>query len=165
MSHHEAHGIAVELPPGWNGLIYRRRDEDEDGAGAAERQVIRGGATLRASTVPVDFDDADFGSGIAARLGADDSMVVLFEYTVDDKLAPGTGLFEERGVPWPLQADQFHRRALQRNLRGHVGVQRFFTVHDRPFCVYAVVGSARRLGHQLGAINRLLTSVRIDARA
>jgi hypothetical protein len=165
VSHHQAHGLAVDLPPGWNGTIYRRRDEDEEVAGAAGRRVIRGGATLRASTVPVDFDDADFGSGIAGRLGFDDSMVVLFEYTVDEKLVPGVGLFEERGVPWPLQPDQFHRRALQRNLRGQAGVQRFFTENDRPFCVYAVVGSARRVGRQIGAINRLLTSIRIDPAA
>ena len=165
MSHHAAHGIAVELPPGWNGMIYRRRDEDEEVAGAAGPRTVRGGATLRASTVPVDLDDADFGSGIAGRLGSDDSMVVLFEYTVDEKLVPGVGLFGERGVPWPLQPDQFHRRALQRNLRGQAGVQRFFTENDRPFCVYAVVGSARRVGRQIGAINRLLTSVRIDPAA
>jgi hypothetical protein len=164
MSRHEAHGISVELPEGWNGMIYRRRDEDEDGATAAGRRAVRGGATLRAATVPVDFDDADFGSGIVHRLGADDSMVILFEYTVDERLVPGTGLFADQGTPWPLDAREFRRRALQVNIPGQAGLQRFFTEGDRPFCVYVVVGSARRVDTTLRPVNDLLASVRIAAR-
>lgn len=164
MSHQEAHGIAVELPQGWNGLIYRRRGEDEDALSAGGRRAARGGATVRASTVPVDFDDADFGSGIVRRLGPDDSMVILFEYTVDDKLQPGVGLFEAQGAPWPLEPSELQPRQLQVNIPGQAGVQRFFTEQDRPFCVYAVVGSGRRKRRSLQGVNALLTSVRIAAR-
>jgi hypothetical protein len=165
MSRHDAHGISVELPEGWNGMIYRRRDEDEDEPAAAGRRAVRGGATLRASTVPVDFDDADFGSGIVERLGPDDSMVILFEYTADERLVPGEGLFAEQGEPWPLDPNAFHRRALQVNLSGQAGLQRFFTVGGRPFCVYVVVGSARRVATTVRGVNDLLATVRIAARS
>ncbi len=164
MSHHEAHGISVELPPGWNGMIYRRREQD--GAGGVESASAEGppaesGAILRAATVPLDAGDGDFGGGVVQRLGALDAFFTLFEYTVDEHLKPGVGLFEERGVPWPLKASQFRPEALQVALPGQAGVQRFFTAQDRPFCLYVVAGSLPLLATGVRSINGILASIAI----
>lgn len=164
MSHHAAHGIAVDLPNGWNAHIYRREAEDElRTAARGAATAVRGGATFRAATVPIDEDEADFGSRVVSRLGSDDAFVVLLEYTVDERLTPGEGLFAAREAPWPLSANDFRDRQLQVDLPGQLGLQRFFTVGERPFCLYAVVGSERRLRRQVRALNALLETVRIDA--
>jgi hypothetical protein len=168
MSHHAAHGISVELPHGWSGGIYlRREDEDEpDRFGAAEagprRRQARSGAILRAATVPIDPDDGDFGGGIVQRLRPPDAFFVLFEYTVDEKLTPGVGLFASRRLPWPLRPREFSPNTLHVSLPGHAGLQRFFTIARRPFCLYAVVGSARRLRASVGQVNGVLSTVAID---
>lgn len=167
MSHHAAHGISFELPPGWNGQIYRRRDVGDmpgrpGAAGAKGRvDVEESGAILRAATVPIDFEDGDFGGGIVERLGALNAFFVLFEYTVDENLTPGEGLFASRRVPWPLEPARFSRRTLHVALPGHAGFQHFFTAAGRPFCLYAVLGNARRRRAGVARVNSILATVRI----
>lgn len=169
MSHHAAHGISVELPPGWNGQIYRRReDEDEPerfGAAAAGRgrRMAESGAVLRASTVAIDLDDGDFGGGIVQRMGTRDAFFVLFEYIVDEKLTPGEGLFASRRIPWPLGPGQFNHNTLHITLPGHAGFQHFFTVGSRPFCLYSVLGGTRQLRASVGRVNDVLETIDIDA--
>ena len=168
MSHHAAHGISVELPPGWNGQIYRRReDEDEPerfGTAAAGRSRSQGesGAVLRAATVPIDVDDGDFGGGIVQRMRALDAFFVLFEYTVDEKLTPGEGLFASRVTPWPLRPGEFSQNTLHVTLPDQAGFQQFFTVGTRPFCLYTVVGSTQRLRASVGQLNGVLTTIGVD---
>jgi hypothetical protein len=167
MSHHAAHGISVELPPGWNGQIYRRREEDDEperfGAAAARgRRQAESGAVLRAATVAMDLDDGDFGGGIVQRMGPLDAFFVLFEYTVDEKLTPGEGLFASRRIPWPLRPGQFSENTLHIALPGHAGFQHFFTVRRRPLCLYSVVGSTQRLRASVGRVNGVLDTVGID---
>lgn len=160
MSKHAAHGISAELPSGWSGLIYRRRDDDSVTGKAAE-EVPESGAIFHAATVPLEQNDADFGSSVVRRLGSIDTLIVLMEYAVDENLRPGEGLFEERGVPWPLDARDFSSRSLQVTVEGQAGVQRFFTIEDRPFCLYVVLGSRRAL-RQLDRINSVLDSLEIE---
>ncbi len=99
MSHTAAHGIKAEFPPGWNGLIYRRRAEP---AGRALTTAVAGeeaesGAILRAATVPLDLDEADFGSSVVRRMSSGDALIILLEYVVDEHLTPGEGLLGCRG--------------------------------------------------------------------
>jgi hypothetical protein len=169
MSRHAAHGLSVELPAGWNGEIYRRREEDDEperfGAASAERRrrQAQSGAILRAATVPIERDDGDFGGGIVQRLRTLDAFFVLFEYTVDEKLTPGEGLFASRRMPWPLRARDFSPNTLHTALPGHAGFQHFFTAGRRPFCLYAVVGSTQQLRRSVSQLNGVLSTVAIDA--
>ncbi|HEV2075091.1 MAG TPA: hypothetical protein VGR10_02525 [Thermoleophilaceae bacterium] len=161
MSHHEAHGIAADLPPGWHGQVYRRRDEDDE-PGTVTAQAVRGGATFHAATVPLEGGEADFGSSVTVRMGRRDIFLSLFEYTVDEHLTPGVGLFEARGTPWPLEPGEFRASALQVAVPGQAGLQRFFTVGERPFCLYVVIGSQRRAARRVRAANQVLESIRIE---
>jgi hypothetical protein len=166
MSQHAAHGISVELPQGWNGGIHRRReDEDEPerfSASARGGPQAESGAILRAATVAIDLDDGDFGGGIVQRMKALDAFFVLFEYTVDEKLTPGEGLFASRRMPWPLTPGAFSENTLHVSLPGQAGFQHFFTVGRRPFCLYSVVGSTRQLRPSVERVNGVLSSVRIE---
>jgi hypothetical protein len=129
----EGFGLAVDLPAGWEGEIYRRASAG-DGLrpqGAAEAPV------LHAATFALPAERGDFGNGAVDLMRRDDVFVSLFEY---DAPAASTPLFEAVGVPRLGDAD-FDPATLQRAFPGHSGCQRFFRVGDRAFCLYVVVGS------------------------
>ena len=66
-----------------------------------------------------------------------------------------------QGMP-RLRPNDFSPNTLRMMLPGQSGVQRFFTVNGRPFCLYAVIGAhARRIG-LAGVVNDLLAGVRIS---
>jgi hypothetical protein len=56
----------------------------------------------------------------------------------------------------------FHRNQLQRRLRGQAGVQRFFTLNGRPFCLYVVLGSIARSHELVTKANQLLRGLSVE---
>ena len=150
----KAHGIAVELPRGWEGRIYRRQGGDP---------------TLHAASFALPRTDGDFGSIATARIPAGGGFLSLTEYRPGQGLVPGKGLFESTEIPLPLDPRNFHPQTLHIGRRGQAGFQHFFTTGGRPFCLYAVI-STRPL-HQMGAakaqaaaiheVNHVLSSVTI----
>jgi hypothetical protein len=124
-----AHGLAIDAPHGWEARIFRR-------PGAAP--------VLHVASFALHREDGDFGAAATGRMRADDAFAALLEYRVDQSVTPGVGLFEDsEGVP-PLRARDFGPAQLQVTRPGHLGCQRFFAAHGRPFCLYAVVRPARR---------------------
>jgi hypothetical protein len=142
------HGIEVDLPDGWDGRIYRRPEGDP---------------TLHAANFPLPAEDGDFGARALGSLGPDGIFIVLTEYRPD---LAGEGLFSARGLPDSLQASEFSADALQRPRPGQSGVQRFFTVGRRPFCLYVVVGGRSRIDSRPRVIeaNGVLKTVSITPR-
>ena len=122
-----AHRIALDLPRGWEGRIYRRADEDP---------------ILHAANFALPATDGDFGSGATALMPARGAFVALKEYRPGPRLTPGAGLFAPRSIPLPLAPGRFHPRALQVGRAGQAGFQHFFTASGRPFCLYAVIETA-----------------------
>src|SRR5437764_330111 len=61
----EAHGIAVDLPSGWDGRIWRRPG---------------GGPVVHAANVALPASDGDFATTATGSLPADGVVVVLVEY-------------------------------------------------------------------------------------
>ena len=86
-----------------------------------------------------------------------DVFVVLFEYGPE---SVGKALFAEQGVP-RIAARDFDRNALQHAVGGQSGLQRFFTVDGRPFCLYVVVGSHIDRADAVGPVNAVLDSMEI----
>jgi hypothetical protein len=121
-------GLAVALPSGWDGAIYRRAALP----GEATQPVVH------AATVPLPPVRGDFGSGVVEQLGPDDVFVALLEY---EPQSTGAAMFRQTaGVPG-LTPDLFSPYALQRLLPGQAGCQQFFTTGGRAFCLYVVLGS------------------------
>ena len=147
----KAHGIAVELPPGWEGRIYRREGGDP---------------TLHAASFALPHADGDFGSVATARIPAGGGFFSLTEYRPGRRLVPGKGLFASTEIPLPLDPRNFDPRALHIGRRGQAGFQHFFTADGRPFCLYAVL-STKTAPHagvtkpkaRLGEVNHVLSSV------
>lgn len=146
-----AHGIEVDLPPGWDGRIYRRPGADP---------------TLHAANFRLPTSDGDFGSGATAQMPRGGALLVIKEYRPGPRLVPGTGLFAPRAVPLPLDTNRFHPRALQVGRPRQAGFQHFFTAAGRPFCLYAVIKTppawARTESQaisQIGEVNDILASL------
>ena len=146
-----AHGVAVDLPPGWEGAITSTPDAKD----RRRRPPV--------DRAPVDHRDAARPWRLRQRrsvedLGPDDAFVALLEYGPE---CAGTALFAGQGLPRRLRARDFNRRALQRTLDGQAGVQRFFTHAGRPFCLYVVLGRDHDLDPLLDRVHAALDGIAI----
>jgi hypothetical protein len=121
-----AHGIALELPEGWDGRIYRAHGSEP---------------IVHAANFALPAKDGDFGSGATGRMLPGGVFVALKEYRPGPRLIAGEGLFASRSLPLPLVSRRFDPRTLQVTRPGQAGFQHFFTYAGRPFCLYAVVSS------------------------
>jgi hypothetical protein len=121
------HGLAVDLPRGWDGRIFRL-----DG----------GEATLHAASYPLPEADGEFGPLAVARMPYGGVFVALTGYRAG---LAGAGLFRPKGIPRHLAPGDFSPRAVNGGRPGQLGLQRFCTERGRPLCVYVVVrGGDRR---------------------
>ena len=141
-------GITVDLPIGWEGVIGRSSELDD----GSVRNVVAHFASF-----PLPGRRGDFGGGAVDFMTASDAFVVLFDYGRD---AAGSALFGAEGVP-EIASGHFDRSVLQRPMPLQSGVQRFFSVAGRAFCLYVVVGSHVDRAEVLPAVNQLIASLRI----
>ena len=164
MSTLSGYGIAATLPTGWEGRISRLPVVDpvsSSGRAAApgiSRGVSRPFVHLANVAIPGEFDS--FGGSIVERLGPQNSMIALIEYSPE---SVGTPLFARAGIPRSLSVRQFNRHALQRILPGQAGHQTFCSESGRAFCLYVVVGSYGRLGSTIHHLNKVLRSLRVSS--
>ena len=144
-----ASGLSVTPPAGWEATIYRRP--------AAVGEVTL--PIMHAATVPLPTERGDYGGGLVETLGPDDVFVGILEFGTDAAASP---LFSQlTGVPG-VTPDSYRPRQLQRTIRGQAGVQRFFNVSGRAFCLYSVVGAfANRVG-LAGRANQLIGSFHVE---
>jgi hypothetical protein len=144
-------GLRVELPPGWGGEIGR-------GGELAPQGISRRPTVAHFANFPLPAERADFGAEAVASMRSGDAFVALFEYGPE---SAGQPLFAAAGVP-RIQTRDFDRNALQHGQPGQSGLQRFFTVNGRPFCLYVVVGSHIDRADVVAEINQLLDSVALS---
>ena len=144
-----AHGLALGVPPGWEGRIRRRR--------ASLPEQTRAVAHLANFALPEQRDD--FGGGVTPGMRSSDVFVVLFEYGPESLGAP---LFASQGVP-RVGAAMFGSKRLQRPLPGQLGCQRFFTAGGRPFCLYVVAGSRAYLPRIIADVNAVLAGLDVQS--
>ena len=144
-----AHGIHVELPPGWSGRAFSRQG------------LVR----LHAGDFALALADGEFGDESTGRMPTPGTFVALAEYRQGGGLEPGEGLFASRKLPLPLEPTAFAATRLAHPRPGQAGMQHFFTRAGRPFCLYVVVsgGRAERRVQLLGA-DRVLRSLAISGR-
>ena len=163
MSEIDAHALAVTIPAGWEGRIFRRAEAgDLHVAEVAGPSAPPGEKTLpvvHVATVPLPIDAADYGSGVVETLGAGDAFVVLKEFDSAEASQP---LFANVGLPRQLDADVFDPAALQRRLPNQAGHQVFFQEAGRAFCLYVVLGAYRRRHDVVPRVNGVLASMRIE---
>jgi hypothetical protein len=143
-----AHGIAAQLPHGFEGRIFVRP------ATAGVSYPVGQFATF-----PIPDDVGDFGSGAVSLMGPNDVFATLFEYGPESL---GTALFSAQGRPSSFTSGDFSPMRLRRGLPGQSGTQRFFTEAGRPFSFYAVLGSHIRRASLVPSVNELMSSLLIN---
>jgi hypothetical protein len=152
-------GVAVTLPAGWEGRIFTR-DPDP-----IPRELRPNAATTTTTTGVVAHianfalpeEMGDFGSGAVDLMSGPDLLVVLFEYGSE---SIGTALFAAQGLP-TLRAEDFSPHTLRKLLEGQSGVQRFFTLSGRAFCLYVVLGSHLRRVRTTPVVNEVVRSITV----
>jgi hypothetical protein len=159
----QAHGLAVQTPPGWEGRIFRRRRAGElsaqaevPGPSAPAGEAVF--PVVHVATIPLAADVADFVSDAVEHLGPTDAIVVLKEYA---PASVTTNLFAPTGLPRALDPDGFDPRVLNRQLAGQAGLQRFFNESGRAFCLYVVIGGYQRRHDVVPSVNAVLATIQI----
>ena len=154
-----AHGLALEVLPGWEGRI--RRQQVPSGAVTSDRAQIRAHAVLHAADFPLPEERGDFGSGAVETMQAGHAFIALIEY---HSSSVGTALFGSGlGMPRELSTEDFSPRQLQRTIAGQAGTQRFFVEDGRAFCLYVVLGSMDDRARVVPRVNAVLSAITIAA--
>lgn len=155
-----AHGIETELPPGWEGRIALK-----DAPASTTRTFGTAGElpnpVVHLANFALPEQRGDFGSGAVDLMADPHVLVVLFEYGPE---SAHTALFRRKGLPARLTPNMFSASALQRTLPGQAGCQLFFTVADRAFCCYTVLGRQSAAPAVLPQANATLAATRIGPR-
>ncbi len=165
MAELSAHGLAVDVPPTWEGRIFARPTTGQAGALAYEGPPAPDGAQtyplIQVSSIPMPDDVGDYGSGVVERLTTADLFIVIKEFSPASATTP---MFRRRGMPLPLDPGEFSPNALQRTLPGQAGIQVFFNEQGGAYCLYVVLGSFVRRDELAAQASALLSTVRFTPR-
>jgi len=142
-------GLAAQLPPGFEGRVFRR-------AAAIGTETY---PVMHFATFPIPEGTADFGGGVPVAMAPTDIFAVLFQYGPESL---GKALFARVGMPRTLSAEHFKPYLLRRGAPGQAGTQWFFTENGKPFTFYAVLGSGVLAPSLVPKVNRLLAGITIS---
>ena len=78
-----------------------------------------------------------------------------------DRASAKSRLFAREGVPTRLEPGDFAPDQLHLSVPGQAGLQQFFHVGSRAFCLYAVIGSHSRRGLLVPELNRVLSGLSV----
>ena len=150
-----AHGIEVDIPPGWDGEIYQRPEAATSGFAPQSEESK---PVVHLANFPLGPNRGDFGSGAVEVMVADNLLIVLFEY---GSQSVGTALFSAQGIPTVSPGD-FAPNTMQRPRPGQSGAQYFFTEAGRAFCLYVVLGSHARRRQLVPEANQVLSTLNLS---
>ena len=156
-------GISVDVPPGWEGRIYTRRRRAQ--ADASTDQTPQGrpaasnpdNAVLHLATFAIPPGSGDYGGGAVEVMASQDLFMVVMEHGNESATMP---LFAPAGIP-RVTPDDVSPNTLQRLIDGQGGVQKFFHIGARAFCLYVVFGSHARRVRTVPVVNDVLGSLSI----
>jgi hypothetical protein len=137
-----AHGIAVDLPAGWDGRVWSRPG---------------GGPVLHAANVALPPSDGDFATRATAAMPPNGVVVVLVDYGGADA---GTPLYAA-SAPTNVDPAELSPATLLHRRPGQRGLQRFFTTSGRAMCLYVVVGSAAHAADLAALVSGVLATLTV----
>ena len=151
-----AYGVSIDVPAGWEAELSTQPDPatlDPSLPPAAAPLVV-----LHIANFVLPVERGDYGYEAAASMDRNGIFAALVEF---DGASAGAALFGPAGVSSGLSPDDFSPTQLAMTVAGHSGLQRFFHVQSRAFCLYAVIGehSLRRV--LVPELDRVLASLQI----
>lgn len=152
-----AHGVSIDVPAGWEAELSTQPDPStlDPTADPLPAPLV----VLHAANFSLPAERDDYGAGAVETMGRNGIFAALVEF---GPASVGTVLFAAEGVPGRLAADDFGTDQLQVFVPGQAGLQHFFHVDSRAFCLYAVIGSHSRRGVLVPELNRVLPGLSID---
>lgn len=158
-----AHGLAIDLLPGWDArirLLSAALDDAVKNLLGVLARPLQAHPVLHAADFALPDHRGDFGSGAVDIMRPTDTFIALLEYHPDNTK---TALFANAGPPRQVSPDAFSPQQLQRTIRGQAGFQRFFSDQGRAFCLYVVLGSMADRRELVGKVNATLARIEIAA--
>lgn len=135
-----AHGIEIDVPPGWEAELSVRGDDPL--------------VVIHAANFWMPAERADYASEVLDVMGFRDIFISLIEF----ETAPR---FASQGIPDKLDPEDYSRSRLPRRIGDLSGAQHFFSTANRAFCLHVVIGS-HGLRRALGTgVNRFLSGLSI----
>ena len=152
-----AHGVSIDVPAGWEAELSTQPDPStlDPAAEPAPAPLM----VLHTANFSLPAERDDYGAGAVEIMGRNGIFAALVEF---DGASAGTMLFAAEGVPSQLAADDFGTDQLQVSIPVQAGLQQFFHVGSRAFCLYAVIGSHSLRGVLVPELNRVLSGLAID---
>lgn len=157
MSRLAAHGLSLVVPHGWEAELTVQPDPsalDPELPPARTEPVV-----LHAANFALPADRGDYGSRAVEIMGQNGVFFAVIEF---DESCASRRLFVGQGVPRRLSAEEFAPDQLQMPISGQAGLQRFFRVASRAFCLYVVIGSHALRGLLVREVNRVLAGLKIE---
>ena len=157
MSRLVAHGVSVDVPAGWEAELSTQPDPatlDLSLESSAIPLVV-----LHAANFALPAERGDYGSGAVEIMDRGGIFAALVEF---DGASATARLFGGEGVPTRLEPGEFAPDQLHLSVTGQAGLQQFFHVGSRAFCLYAVIGSYSRRGLLVPELNRVLSALSVD---
>lgn len=150
----EAHGVALDLPTGW--------DAEFSGVAPTAAQSLGGEAfqplVVHAGNFRLPADRGDFGSGAVEAMGTRGVLVCLLEY---EPASAETALFKRSRLPRSVGVNDVAPHTLQRTIAGQAGTQIFCSEAGRAFCLYVVIGSYKRRATLVPVANQVISSITV----
>ena len=151
-----AHGVSVDVSAGWEAELSTQPDPatlDLSLESSAMPLVV-----LHAANFALPAERGDYGSGAVEIMDSGGIFAALVEF---DRASATSRLFAREGVPTRLEPGDFALDQLHLSVPGQAGLQQFFHVGSRAFCLYAVIGSYSRRGLLVPELNRVLSGLSV----
>ena len=113
---------------------------------------------VHAANFSLPTERGDYGSGAVEIMDRNGIFAALVEF---DSASATSKLFTHEGFPTRLDPADFAPDQLHLSLPGQAGLQQFFHVGSRAFCLYAVIGSYSMRGLLVPELNRLLSGLSV----
>ena len=153
----DLNGFGLDIPDGWEGELGWAGREAPSGLSLSSTSGQRVVAHLANFALPTER--GDYGSGAVELMDSGAIFISIMEFA---RSASAPSLFSGRGVPTSVSGADFSPDQLQRRLPGQGGLQRWFTVGERRFVLYVVIGSYRRRDVLAPEVSRLLRGIDIS---
>ena len=156
MSRLAAHGLSVDVPAGWEAELSTQPDPAtlDSGLAASDASLV----VVHAANFSLPVERGDYGSGAVEVMDRNGIFAALVEF---DSASARSKLFAHDGFPTRLDPADFAPDQLHLSLPGQAGLQQFFHVGSRAFCLYAVIGSYSMRGLLVPELNRMLSGLSV----
>ena len=155
-----AHGVSVDVPAGWEAELSTQPDPAMLDAGLESSDPAL--VVVHAANFSLPAERGDYGSGAVETMDRGGIFTAVIEF---DRASAASRLFAREGFPTRLEPADFAPDQLHLSLPGQAGLQQFFHVGSRAFCLYAVIGSHSRRNLLVPELNRILSGMSIDRRS